>query len=340
MKDGYKIVPYDDSLVSAHQKFAATMWPSKRRRREECYVRWKFHGPSTGPVENLLLVVKDQEVVGQLGHIPVTLMMEQAAHSAQWICDLMVLPEHRGGGLGSGLIRASVKLKPVTLGSNPSPSAGPVIDRLGFGKLAGPSMMILPLQLSHIVSWKMPERYRFLTKPLGTIGTPYMAWRMRALSRGHLRNSVKRVHWREVVPLVQERQQRLMEPYILHDEAFLSWRCPGLEGFNKELPALITDQGGYALVEPHPRDFYVHEWYAPDEASCLALFQEILVMGQEWKCLAIRVLAQNVQEIQWLDRMGLLRMRHPTEVVIYPNQVLDSNLNYFHYCLYDSDGNL
>ena len=74
------------------------MWPSKKRRRIEKYIRWKFRGNETGDVNGLLLALEKNKVVGQLGLIPVKFKHLNKIHNAQWACDLMVDPDLRKRG--------------------------------------------------------------------------------------------------------------------------------------------------------------------------------------------------------------------------------------------------
>ena len=99
-----KAVPYSEENAHLHRQFAERMWPQKRRRRLGEYQRWKFRGPTSGPVPGLLLATDGEKVVGQLGLIPVEIRAGDEVLSAQWACDLMVDSEWRRQGIGTMLL--------------------------------------------------------------------------------------------------------------------------------------------------------------------------------------------------------------------------------------------
>jgi GNAT superfamily N-acetyltransferase len=332
-------VRYGDSTENAHSQFTAKMWPAKRRRRVPAYNRWKFRGPASGSVDGLLLALSDGEVIGQLGLIPVMVRAGSETRKAQWACDLMVDSSARRKGIGSLLLKAAMARDCLTLGSNPSPAADVTMTKLGFRPIAGPRIMVLPLRLNHVLSWKIPAALSATIPAISKLGQPIVSLRYRSLARSNRLADVSECHWQEVASLIASRQARLTVPHVVHDSEFLSWRCKGLEDFASEMSAIRTDSGAYAIVGQSSPYFYVYDWWAPDQDECLALFQASFTMAKKAGSLTIQVLAQDQGEEQWLRHMGFLGMRHPFKIISYPPDFL-SNSQSFHYSIYDSDGNL
>ena len=339
--DTVDVAPYAEAAADAHERFAAKMWPGKRRRRESRYNRWKFRGAETGPVEGLLLAVSDGEVVGQLGLIPAVLSVDGRRLPCQWACDLMVDSSLRRQGIGSLLFNAALARGTVTLGSNASTAADLTMQRIGFRPVRGPVSAVFPLQPSHVIGWKVPARFEGLRQFLGAAVRPWFRWRGRRMLRQE--NSaahVKRGEWRMVTELVAKRQAAQPEPYIVHDEAFLSWRCDGLPGFVEPLEALRTIAGGYAIVGRGAPSFYVYDWAAESWQEFIALFGAAAALAVEVGAMTIQAYAHSLAERSWLHEAGFLLLRQPCEILCHPPSRLLPQHSHMRYSIFDSDGNL
>lgn len=336
-----EVLPYQDSLVAAHQRFAAKMWPSKRRRREERFNRWKFRGPASGDVDGLLLAVSGGEVVGQTGVIPVVIDIDGQRLRCQWICDIIVDQSQRRRGLASKLFEAAFARGIVTLGSDPSPSADAAMVRNGFRPLVGATRAVFPLDPAHMVSWKMPRAASIATPLLGAALRPFFRWHGRAMyGAASERLGVTRGAWRSVAPLIAERQERQREPHIVHDEDFLRWRCDGLPGFTEPAGALWTGDGSYAIVAAGTPNYYVYDWGAASWESCRALFSAIREMAHDAKAPTLQAYANDDTELAWLRRLGFLTLRRPVSVLCHPPEKFLPRHARMRYSIFDSDGNL
>lgn len=340
MSNLYRIAPYSEDLAAAHTEFASRLWPTKRRRREEVFQRWKFRGPAQGEVANLLLAVGDEGVIGQVGLIPADLSLGGVVQPAQWVCDLMVDTQHRGQLVSVSLLKRAMANGRVTLGSNPSPAADVVMARLGFQTLVGPRIMVLPLRVAFVLSWKVPARYRSIIGPLGALLGPVAAVRRRRVTAARTRVASEPCTWRDLVPLICRREQAIEAPHIVHSEDFLAWRCPGLQGYNREVVAFQTPAGGYAIAEPTTGTCALLDWYAPDRDNMLALFKSVVALARDNRSQAITALAQSPGDVQSLQQAGFIAMRHPVKVICHPARLFVPPNDRFHYCRYDADGNL
>ena len=333
------IVPYSEEYQEAHREFAARMWPAKRRRRDAHYSRWKFRGPASGAVSGLLLSTDEGRVTGQLGVIPVDLRIGTGTCRAQWACDLMVDPSARRGGIGSSLLAAAMSRDVVTLGSNPSYPAEIAMTRLGFRPLAGPRIMVLPIDISHVLGWKLPQSMGWTRELLARLGQPIADVRSRLLTGRRIGVEAVSCRWEEITSLISIRQSSLTCPHVVHDSEYLKWRCSGLSGFSPEMLALRTKAGSYALAGQASPYFYVYEWSAEDEEDFLALYSVIYRIAKDVNSSTIHTLANTPHEERWLKSAGFLSLRQRVKVLWYPPERFLNNGS-FTYDNYDSDGNL
>lgn len=319
-------------------EFATRMWPAKRRRRVERYVRWKFRGPDRGPVNGLLLAVAEGQVVGQLGLIPATVQIGAEVLECQWACDLMVDSSMRRKGIGSLLFASAMARDVITLGSNPSASANMTMSRIGFKSLAGPRLMMLPVRLPLVLSWKMPASLKKAIPLLSKLGQPLASMRCRSLAKKNA--EAINCSWKDVMTPIAAKQAATTDPHIVHDEQFMKWRCSGLEGYTRDLQALRTEQGGYVVMGSAEPFFDVYDWSAHSQKEFLALFQAIYKMVKESSAEVIRVLAQNDEEESWLKKVGFLPARYPCRIMCYPPDRLIPKYKNFCYSMCDSDESL
>ncbi len=333
-----RIAAYSEELRDAHREFARRMWPKKRRRSEEALIRWKFRGPKTGEVRGLLLAVEeDGSVVGELGLIPARLRVGGSTLNCQWACELMVDPKKRRMGIASRLFDAAMKRGVVTLGSSPSPAAEVTMRRLGFQIAMGPWTMVMPLQASYVIRWKLPERWTELAPALGLLAEPVtrvLRWRLWfCRSRGAAAST-----WKDLRGLVEETERGLDRPHIVHDEAFLRWRCEGLDGFNPSLKAWACGKA-YAFTGRSGASMRIYDWVAKDEASCRALIRRAYEEACEAGAATIVTHAQTEVEKTWLMRLGFLPMRRRVPILYHPGDLIPAGSG-FRYAYYDSDGDI
>jgi len=331
------IFPYSDEWVSSHQAFAARMWPQKIRRRDEAYNRWKFKGPQKGPVDGLLLAVIDGQVVGQLGLIPDQLWVDGKVYRAQWACDLMVDTNVRKRGLGSMLFAVAMNRGLVTLGSEPSPLADITMSRIGFKPLVGPHKMVLPLEVHGVIGWVLKDRLKPLTSLLSKAVQPLNDYKIKRLLKKPIKG-IRLADWQTVAPLVASHQATLTQPYIVHDESYLAWRYS--VPFKADITTIVSTQGGYAICEATREDYYVYDWYAAHRQEAVSIFTYILQLAQQSGCKHILAYANHEKDRTQLIRCGFIQMRTPIKVIYHTAEPILNHSNTFHYCIYDSDGNL
>jgi len=331
------IFPYSDHWVESHREFAKKMWPDKIRRRDETYNRWKFKGPQSGDVNGLLLAVVDNKVVGQLGLIPADLWVDGQIYQSQWACDLMVDSEVRKMGLGSMLFAVAMDRGWVTLGSEPSPLADITMSRIGFKPLVGPYKMILPLDISVVINFAFRNRAKTVSNVLSKMTQPFNYWKINKILK-NTTESVQSASWIEVLLRVINAQKTITSPHIVHDKAYLSWRYH--VPFPAQIETFIFGNNSYAICEPTPRDYYVYDWHTNNEEDLFSLFSQITYLAHQNECKNILAFANSDLTKNQLRRFGFLKMRTPIKVIYHSEKTILKSHNNFHYCIYDSDGNL
>ena len=115
-----QIVEYSDKWEEEHLRFARKYWKKKRRAIPE-YIYWKFRGKADEQLPSLILAVKNNTVIGQIGLIPFDLTYKNKRIAAQWRCDLMVDKEYRGKNVAKKLYQVMEQNGRISLSVNPSP---------------------------------------------------------------------------------------------------------------------------------------------------------------------------------------------------------------------------
>ena len=331
------VVLYSEDYREAHVEFATRVWPTKRRRRDENYLRWKHRATEQGPINGLLLAVVDGKVVGQLGLIAATMKIGTGVYPCQWLCDLMVDSSMRRKRVGSLLLATAMVRDVVTLVCNPTHLANLSMLRLGFQPLTGPRYMMLPVKLSLVLNWKLPEFLKSVIPLLSGLGQPLATMRCRAITKANRKVEAVSCGWRDAVPLIEAKQASTTDPQVVHDLEFLKWRCSGLGAFSPELEALRTESGGYAVVGSAPPFFDVYDWSANDPDDFAAIFHGIYNLAKKSNSEIVRSLAQDDREESWLKGAGFIPTRSRCNVLCYPPDKLVPNYQNFHHTMFDSD---
>ena len=102
----------------------------------------------------------------------------------------------------------------------------------------------------------------------------------------------------------------------------------------------MPSKRAHAIFEATRSYFYVYDWGAEDATDTQLLFSQVYQLAWQSQSKTILVLANKETEKKTLSRLGFLAMRHPTKVIYYSPGGLTEKQTGFHYCLYDSDGNL
>ncbi|MEO8664104.1 MAG: GNAT family N-acetyltransferase [Ignavibacteria bacterium] len=334
-----EIKPYSDKYVSLHEEFSKKFWPDKRRRRIESYNRWKFRGPRKGTVDGLLIALYENKIVGQMGLIPVELKNGNDTYNAQWICDWMVDSEYRSLGIGSKLTEtAMMRDNMITLGNNPSVKAEKVMEKIGFKHLKCGRIMIFPLNPEPVLKWVIPGKMSGMTSLFGKMIKPYFSLKVNKYKK--LESDYETCRWENISELINERQNKLKYPQVLHDKKFLEWRANGLENFSERIAALKSHKGGYALYSPFAQYLDVYDWYCPDFGELEKMFTSLVNLALKNNSTMIQLVANDEQEESLLKKLGFIRTRSTETVLQFSKDKFIDKEDRFYFALFDTDRNL
>lgn len=334
---GIEVVVYDDHWEAAQTEFARRNWPGKARRADPGYIRWEYRGPSQGPVPGVLLAVDDGVVVGQLGMIPGEARLGTATTPIQWIGNLMVDPDHRRRGISTAIFDIALSRPVVTLGTDPSPSAAATMAAVGFTRADSSDLMVLPLAAGPVIT----TRYPFLgraSRLLDVVGAP-ATWHVTRYLRVAQRNGRAQVcTWREAVDDVQAAETARTGPQSLHDGAFIEWRCGGFPPWIREVDAVRTPDGSFALLERAGDRMLVLHWHAKSHEAAAAVMGRAVYIAQSYGVSYLQAMAIDPHEVTQLAGLGFRPRRTPTDLWCHPGGAV--GVERFAVQGYDTDQNL
>jgi len=332
-----EIVPYDREWEAAHTEFARRTFPGKARRADPTYQRWEYRAADSGPVDGLLLAVMEGRVVGQLGLLPGKAMVGGVPGPIQWTGNLMVERELRREGIASMLYDVGIARTAPTFGTDPSPAAAKTLASLGFDQHEASHAMVLTLQAGPVLATRYPQLAR--VAPLVTLaGRPATRLLSRRLVAGRRSDRAQVCSWRDVVDDVAAAEAAMVEDHAIHDEEFLAWRCTGLDGWVREVEAVRTVAGSFALLDRAGPRMLVHQWHAVDEDEAAAVFGRALFIAEGYGFAYIQVHAGDDAERSMLTRLGFRARRHCVDLWAYPAGSVGTGR--FRVELYDTDSNL
>ena len=107
-----------------------------------------------------------------------------------------------------------------------------------------------------------------------------------------------------------------------------------------DIRAWVSSTASYAVTEPTTCTYYIYDWFAENKPECLQLFQSLILDARESGCKSLMAYANSSAEVDYLKSIGFVSMRTPVKVIYFPKGAFAPNTKHFHYCIYDSDGNL
>lgn len=223
------IVHYSPSYETAHYQFASQYW-SKRKRIVSEYIYWKFRGKLGKDLNSFILAIEKERVIGQLGLIPCSIKVKDKIVEAQWACDLMVDTNYRGKGIAKLLYEYAFKLKPITLGSDPSPAAATSMKRAGFVSLKGSLKFMFPMYIGEITKLK-----GYNSKLLDKIPNPFIlilwVWKIiRGNKKFRLMNTADYIE--KLNFCLQQSEESIN---AIYDESFVNWRFKPFKDYYTEI---------------------------------------------------------------------------------------------------------
>jgi hypothetical protein len=323
-----------------HEKFVQAAWPTSSLRKDPSYLAWKYRSDSTLEITNLLLAIHDNQVVGQLGLIPVQVKCNDNVLSARWGCNFKVLETFEGTGYGSLLDIYSMGMSDVTLGASPTKQSEELKVRLGFVKMTGPVKMFYPIEFLYFIEMKL-GKLPLLAKKL--IANMFQAgFKFIASFKQKNRNKAL-VHsgsYRDIIDLIQLYRNSIQLPHIVHDEVFLNWRCGSIGNYRQDSGSLYLADGSFILYYPSNSYCYIYECAFKSNSSMKLLLNELIQIASKKKCVGLYVYSNNSDQQTQFKKYGFLRFRERVTVYAYSGNPSVKFGDKFHLDSYDSDGNI
>lgn len=327
------VTPYCKELEQKHIEFASQYW-TKKRRKEPAYIYWKFRGNPNEELNSFILAIDKDKVVGQLGLIPCKINIDGEVYHTQWACDLMVDKEYRGMNIANLLYDYAHKLKPITLGSDPSPAASKSMKKKGYQSLKSSYKHIFALKIGELSKLK-----NYQNKFLDFLYNPFLLFYLviNKISRNKF-ETVDKSSYKSLKP------KKTNKIKVVRDEEFISWRFYPFNGFypgieiksqkNKEIFYL----GYFSSSTYFITDFNIK--------NIFHLFQIISDITNRFKSkglLRIRFSNNNINLSKWLSFFGIIKFRTQTEIIFHTeDKDLEKKItnNVFYYTYMDSDENI
>lgn len=277
-------------------------------------------------------------MIGQLGLIPVKLRFGKKIYNAQWACDLMVDPEIRKSGIGRKLFEVGMGRDVITLGNNASPAADRLMLAMGFKPMPSGRNMVFPVDAGHLLKWIIYDKFNFSIPVLKKIVQPYFSFRINKLRKS--KNNFENCNWEEVSEFIINRQNKNLNPQILHDEEFLKWRASGLENFSPRIMGAMLPNESYVLHSAFNPYYNIYDWHCKNFEDTKNMTALIINNAIENNSQSIQVIANEPEEEEWLKKLGFIRSRNIERIIHYSNGNFLDKAEKFYFTLYDTDINL
>lgn len=332
----FKIIEYSIGYKKAHQEFTKKNW-GKARRGDPQFLQFKHRSEKPNLIENLIIAISEDRVIGQIGLIPTDLIQKKKKIPCYWICDLMVESEYRKKGIGIELYKYAMKRNILLLGSYPSPKAE-LLDRLmKFKKIIGPNIWYFPVNFHSLIQFKYPGSFKYIPKFfLRLIETLYLKFYN---IKETLFSNIKFKEWEELFGIHQKFQATIKKPRIIHDEKFLNWRGNGLQGYSKKLQGLKSKDDSYLFFEEASDCLYVYDWGIKSNKVARDFCSQLVSISKKYKKNRIQLTVNNREQEKLLEKIGFKKFNNPITLYYYSSNA-DYIMDSFHFTLYDSDGNL
>lgn len=328
-----EIVNYSPQYENQHFEFATKMFGKRRKRRNPDYIYWKFRGQYQKELYSFKLALSGGEIVGQLGLVPCSLRLDDKSIDTQWACDLMVDPAHRGKGVAKLLYDAAHRQKPITLGSDPSPSAEKSMLRSGYKKLKSSSKQFIPIYLGVPLQMKgLPHKF------LKSVKNPFLSvYGQKKYQREFQELDIIKENHHELFQMKSENDLRI---YV--NDRFKEWRFqkfkdyyPGVRLYH--LSNTRTFFSGYH----HGSIYFITDLELEDASHFYSIINFILNLIPKK---IERIKFQNNMHSKKLgSRLTTIEYSTKTSVIYYTeDKALKDSMEgrYFYYTFQDSDENI
>ena len=337
MINNIEIVEYSPKWESSHLEFGKKFWPNKKRRYTPEYIYWKFRGQKNNSLSSFILAIKDKKVIGQFGFIPCELMLNKEKYPAQWICNLLVCPNYRGGEVAKLLYEFADRNGRLTLGSNPSVSCQKSLRKYGYKLISGPRQWILPISIGGTLMLKSD-----IFKYLKGINNPFCYF-FKYKYKENMNNFVP-VSAIDILKRKQFSRSKLDYPYVVHDKKFLSWRCNKFKNYYSGIYALKSIyNNSYMCLSVSSGVIYIVDYFYEQFLDLITIVLVAFKFGEEKKLNYVKVLSNSIEDDLYFKKILMIKMRNNTNIVIKESNSSKFKVDFgkkIFYTLMDSDSNI
>ena len=104
-----QVLTGDEIPVAVLEAFYEQMFPARAEFLKRHW-RWLYRTDNDTQVKSPIVVMKDNQVAGHVGIIPLSLRRKHDQRTAIWLCDIAVLPQYRGKAFGAFLVAEAMAL--------------------------------------------------------------------------------------------------------------------------------------------------------------------------------------------------------------------------------------
>lgn len=331
------IVHYSPEYEEAHYQFASKYW-NKRKRTTSEYLYWKFRGKQKEKLNSFILAIENGKVIGQLGLVPCSIIVDNEKLRAQWACELLVDTDYRGKNVAKTLYQYAYTLNPVTLGSDPSPAASISMERAGFISLKGPYKFMFPMYIGEITKLKGLN-----LKLLELLPNPFLLilWLWRLIRGNNRFQKLNIDEYKESSEFLSAQNDEIIR--VVHDESFADWRFNSFKDYYHGIEVYTGKNSSKFLLYRSPSLYLVTDYSAYKTSSLLDILSKVVLEAKKDNVMGIKLMANTNREIYLLSVLGFIRFRAKTNIIFYTSDAdLKQKMSdkYFRYTFMDSDENI
>jgi GNAT superfamily N-acetyltransferase len=186
LAENARILAGDEIPGAALNEFYEREFPS-RANFMKSHWRWLYRTTSDATARSPIIVMAENQVVGHVGAIPLTLRRGGDERAAVWVCDIAVSREYRGKALGAVLLAEAMASCPLRVGF-PNEMSWKLASKFGWKdqlNTVGLSLLLRPDRHPKIRERSTSNRGVNALAALAGLATR-VVWRARTLSRARL----------------------------------------------------------------------------------------------------------------------------------------------------------
>ena len=150
LQSTYAVTVLEPGLEPAFIKFVKKVWPSSGGERKDRVSLSRFEGSSDSKAAPVFLFLKDREVIGHIGTLPVRIWTGSQVCNSHWVVGFMVLPEHRNSLVAPLLLKKVNEVLPLALTLHVEPHVLRIFQGLGWTHVGVIPQFVYPLDGYHL----------------------------------------------------------------------------------------------------------------------------------------------------------------------------------------------